>query len=370
MRSLLCLCLLAGAAFAQGGNAVVSPDVHPDKTVTFRIYAPKASEVNFTADWLNAPEKMAKGEDGVWSLTVGPLAPTTYIYSYTVDGVAIPDPVNPRIKLRARGSASFVDVPADSPALWEARAVPHGAVEINWQKSQVLHGDMRSIWVYTPPGYEKDSARRYPVLYLMHGSNDTPAGWTTAGNINFILDNLLSGKKAVPMIVVMPFGHAVPYGGRGGGNNTELFEEYLLEDVMPAMEARYRVAPGRRNRALAGNSMGAEQALDLFFKRLDDFSSVGALSPSGFRNLETQFPGLLADAKGTNASIDVLWMACGRQDPSHFPGSQKTSEVLTAHHITHTFRPTDGVHNYALWRQYMVEFLPLLFQGRPAQQGP
>jgi enterochelin esterase-like enzyme len=377
--------VLLTAAVAHGqsspASAVVSPEVHPDRTVIFRIAAPKASEVTFTADWLATPQKMDKAADGVWSLTAGPLSPSTYIYSFTVDGVAMADPVNPRIKLRARGSGSLVDVPAESPALWEARDVPHGAVEINWQKSTVLNGETRAIWIYTPPGYDQQPDRRYPVLYLLHGSNDTAAGWTTAGNINFILDNLLAGNQAVPMIIVMPFGHALPFGARGDGggprggtapaagqpapmprNNTTVFEEYLFKDVIPMVEAKYRIAPGRENRGLAGMSMGAEQSLYLFFRHLDQFSALGALSPSGFRALETDYPALLDDPKGTNAKIAVLWLGCGRQDAAHFSGSQRISEVLTAHQIHHVWRPTEGVHNYALWRDYMVEFVPLLFR--------
>jgi enterochelin esterase family protein len=372
--------LITAAVHGQppSAPAVVSPEVHPDRTVTFRIAAPKASEVTFTSDWLAAAQKMDKAADGVWSLTVGPLSPSTYIYSFTVDGVAMADPVNPRIKLRARGSGSLVDVPAESPALWEARDVPHGSVEINWQKSTVLNGETRAIWIYTPPGYARQPDRRYPVLYLLHGSNDTAAGWTTVGNANFILDNLLAGRQAVPMIIVMPFGHALPFGARGDGggrrggaaqpvavrNNTTVFEEYLFKDVIPLVESNYRVAPGREQRALAGMSMGAEQSLDLFFRHLDQFSAIGAFCPAGFPALETDFPALLDDPKGTNARISVFWLGCGRQDPGHFPGSQRIDEVLTAHQIDHIWHPTEGVHNYALWRDYLIEFAPLLFRSK------
>ncbi len=381
MMKAACLVFLsfaAGAAYAQA-PALVSPEVHPDRTVTFRLSAPKASEVTFTADWTSAVQKMEKSADGVWSLTVGPMAPSTYIYSFTMDGVAIADPVNPRMKLRARGSASLVEVPAETPSLSEARDVPHGAVELNWQKSTVLNGENRAIWVYTPPGYGQEHDRRYPVLYLLHGSNDTAAGWTTVGNANFILDNLLAGKQAVPMIIVMPFGHALPFGARGDGggprggaaqpaaavrNNTTVFEEYLFKDVIPLVESKYRVAPGREQRALAGMSMGAEQSLHLFFHHLDQFSAIGAFCPSGYRALETDFPALLADPRGTNAKISVFWLGCGRQDPSHFPGSQRIDEILTAHKIDHIWHPTEGVHNYALWRDYLIDFAPRLFHSK------
>ncbi len=358
------LALATATALSGQTSPAGFPDVHPDRTVTFRLAAPQATAVTLTTDWLTAPLKMEKAADGVWSVTVGPLEPTTYIYSFTVDGVVMADPVNPRMKLRARTSASLVDVPASSATPWEIRDVPHGAVEINWQKSTVLNGEPRQILVYTPPGYGQDSTRRYPVLYLLHGTNDTAAGWTTVGNANFILDNLIAEKKAVPMIIVMPFGHAAPYGvrGGGGGNNTTLFESYLFKDVIPLIEAKYRLAPGRGQRAIAGLSMGAEQSLYLFFHHLDTFSAMGAFCPSGFPAIETGFPALLADPKGTNAQIALLWLGCGRQDPQHFPGTERLANFLTAHQIDHIWHPTDGVHNFALWRQYLVEFAPLLFQ--------
>src|ERR1017187_6751059 len=125
---------------APPADTLVSPEVQPDRRVTFRLRAPKASDVTLSMDYMpaGAPQKMIRDSEGVWSVTIGPLDPTVYIYSFTVDGVIMPDPVNPNVKLRARTSASMVEVPAESLALWEARDVPHGAVEINWQKSAAI----------------------------------------------------------------------------------------------------------------------------------------------------------------------------------------------------------------------------------------
>ncbi len=222
---------------AAAGQTVQSPEVSPDHHVTFRILAPKAAAVTLTGDWLGAtpPPALIKDEHGIWSITLGPFEPSIYIYNFNVDGMAIADPVNPRIKLRARTSASLVEVKDDTPTFWEARDVPHGAVAINWERSKAIEGETRAIWIYTPPDYAK-TTRRYPVLYLLHGSNDTAAGWTMAGNANFVLDNLLAEKKMAPMIVVMPFGHATPFGvpvPPGGVTNDALFEQYLLQDVNP-----------------------------------------------------------------------------------------------------------------------------------------
>ncbi len=356
-------CLAFGQAPQQ--DTLVSPEVHPDRRVTFRIRAPKAAEVTFFGDWMptGAAEKMTRDSEGIWSVTLGPLPPSIYIYTFTVDGMTIADPVNPRVKLRARTSASLVEVPDSPPALWQPRDVPHGTAEVVWHRSGVLGGDTRQFWVYLPPGYDKSRPTRYPVLYLFHGSNDVAAGWTITGNANFILDNLLAEKKASPMIIVMPWGHAVPFGSPRElqAKNNPLFEEYVLKEVMPLVESRYRVAPGRKNRAIAGLSMGGGQAIQIGLGHLDLFSAVGAFSAAVPAGMETRFQALLDDPKGTNAKLDLLWIGCGRQD-SLFKRSQDLSGLLDARKIRHTFRATEGAHTYTIWRQYLGEFVPLLFR--------
>ncbi|HTS64383.1 MAG TPA: alpha/beta hydrolase-fold protein [Candidatus Acidoferrales bacterium] len=372
MSKYTCTLVLLACAAAQPprrepapNDTLKSPDVSADHHVTFRIFAPKAAEVTLTGDWLGStpPPKLIKDERGVWSVTLGPFEPSIYIYSFAVDGVAIPDPVNPRIKLRARTSASLLEVKDDTPAFWEPRDVPHGTVEINWEKSKAIGGETRAIWIYTPPDYA-GTKRAYPVLYLLHGSNDTAAGWTMAGSANFVLDNLLAGNKALPMIVVMPFGHATPFGEPvppGGKTNDALFEEYLLTDVVPTVEARYRVAPGRQNRAIAGLSMGGGQSLRIGLSHLDLFSAVASFSGAVPADFETRFAVLLKDAQGTNERLKTLWIGCGRQD-SLFGRSNSLSELLTKYQVKHVFHATDGVHNYTVWRKYLAEYVPLLFR--------
>lgn len=356
---------LVAPAFAQTPPPLLSPEVFPDHRVTLRLAAPKAAEVTFKGDWHNDPLKMEKGADGVWSVTVGPLAPAAYIYSFTVDGVTIADPVNPRVKLRARTSGSIFEIPAEPAGLAEAREVPHGTVEINWHKATTLGGETRQVWVYTPPGYAEEPNRRYPVLFLLHGSNDRPAGWVDVGGIQFIADNLIAEKKAVPMIIAMAFCHALPFGqpAPAGRSNTAAFEDYLMRDVVPLVEGRYRTAAGRTNRAIAGQSMGGEQSLTIFFNHLDYFSSVGAFSPARYNGFEGRHAALLADAAATNAKVDVLWIGCGRQD-SLFAGAERLAALLEKNQVYHVWYPTEGAHNYAMWRQHAVQFLPRIFQPR------
>lgn len=341
------------AAPAPPPPAVDSPVVHTDRRVTFRIYAPKAGEVTFFGDWMKVgtSEKMTRGADGVWSLTTAVLPPSIYLYTFTVDGVTMADPVNPRIKLRSRTSASMVEVPGEAGALWQIRDVPHGTVEIHWQKSKVL-GDTRWIWVYTPPGYSQDTSRRYPVLYLLHGSNDIAGGWVLAGQANFIADNLLAEGKARQMIIVMPYGHAVPFGSprEVQARNTEKFESYLLEDVMPLVESQYRTAPGRR--AIAGLSMGGGQALTIGLKHLDKFPSIGVFSSAAEA-------GKLLGAE-TKSRLKLLWIGCGKDD-AVFPRAEAMAALFAQKGVKHTFRATEGAHTYTVWRQYLGEFLPLVF---------
>jgi enterochelin esterase-like enzyme len=161
------------------------------------------------------------------------------------------------------------------------------------------------------------------------------------------------------MIVVMPYGHAVPFGAprEKQAKNTALFEDYLRRDVMPLVESKYRVAPGRENRAIAGLSMGGGQSLTIGFSHPDLFS---AAVPADF---ETRFAGLLSNAKSANAKFPVIWIGCGRED-SLYPRSKKLSETLEARHIRHTFRSSEGAHTYTVWRQYLGEFAPLLWRAR------
>jgi enterochelin esterase-like enzyme len=339
-----------------------SPDVHPGRTVTFRVKAPKAQEVTLTGDWSTASlGKLTKDDQGIWSITVGPLEPGIAIYNFVIDGVAVADPVNPRMKLRAETSASLVIVPGDGSEAFAMRDVPHGQVRIQWQKSAALDGQTREFRVYTPPGYDDDANRatKYPVLYLLHGSNDTAAGWTDVGQANLILDNLIADKKAVPMIVVMPWGHAAPFRGR---DNLALFSRYLLEDVVPTVEKSYRTLGGPEHRALVGLSMGGEQALTIGLTHLDLFATVGAFSAAIPRDPATTLKATLDAGAKNNERIKLLWIGCGKQEEGRFASNEQFVKLLTDHEIKTTFVGLDGLHNYTLWRKFLAQIAPLMFR--------
>ena len=365
------LMLLAAMTAAWRGSAqppppdtLVSPELGPDRKVTFRIRAAKAAQVTLFGSWmpLGTQEPMTRNSDGIWSVTVGPLAPNGYLYTFTVDGVTVADPVNPDVKLRQRTSASLLEIPGTPRALWEVRDVPHGSVEVNWLKSKVLDGSTREVFVYLPPGYEKSSVR-YPVFYLFHGSGDVAASWVQAGKANLILDSLIADQKAVPMIVVMPLGHAVPFGSAPAiqAKNTPLFEQYLFQEIMPWVDAKYRTSSGRENRAIAGLSMGGGQSSNIGFAHLDTFSAIGVFSSSGGPEFANRFKEQLSDPKGTNSRLKVLWIGIGKQDAG-YERARQFCETLAKNQIRYTFRDTEGGHVWSVWRWALSEFTPLLFR--------
>jgi len=329
-----------------------------DAPATSHIGSSVAGEWTRAGAAPNAPEKMTRNAQGIWSITVGPLEPNIYIYTFDVDGMTITDPINPLVKLRARTSASMVEVAGGQP--WEPRDVPHGALAIHTHASPVLDGALRQVFVYTPPGYDRSPRARYPVLYLFHGNNDLAAGWTAAGRANLILDNLIAGKKSVPMIVVMPWGHALPFGTRppaGRPSNNDVFEKYLLEEVMPLVDAKYRTTPGRRNRAIVGLSMGGGQALHIGLGHRDLFASIGVFSAGMTR---TDFEARYRTLAPTPLDIGVFFIGIGKEDPA-LPRARDLAHGLRAHGFSPVYQEIDGGHTYPVWRNLLVEIAPLLF---------
>jgi enterochelin esterase-like enzyme len=359
--------LLGTLAYAQtpAPDGLVSPEVHADHSVTFRVRAPRASDVTVYGDWMpiGKPTPMTRGDDGVWSLHTAPLETNGHLYWFNLDGVAVADPVNPVIKLRQRTSASLVEVPADQPAAWELRDVPHGSVVTQWQKSAALARTERIV-IYLPPGYE-NSRKRYPVLYLVHGSGDIPESWVNAGHANYILDNLIAGGKAKEMIVVMPAGHAVPFTAPRNGpvSNNELFEKYLVHEVIPAIEATFRTAPGSRNRVLAGLSMGGGHTIFTGFSHPELFSALGIFSPGLPRDFEMKFASVLSNSKPFSERVKMIWIACGDNDTTVQYARIKTwAESVQSHGIAASFHSYSGGHTWPVWRVSLADFAPLLFQ--------
>jgi enterochelin esterase-like enzyme len=350
---------------AQDAARVSSPEIGADRRVTFRLIAPNAREVVLSGEFMQGTRALERDATGRWSVTVGPLEPEIYHYNLTIDGVRTIDPGNPDVKTGSTFStlASVLEVRGDAPAFYDAQPVLHGEIRTHWYESQSLNS-VRRLTVYTPPGYERDQPTRYPVLYLFHGANADENAWYRLGRVNLILDNLLAAGKAKPFIVVMPFGYGVPPGAPAGqGRNTEQFGRDLIQDVIPYIEARYRTLTDREHRAIVGLSMGGGQALSIGLNHLDRFSHVGGFS-SGL-GAAVDFPktyaSLIARPDAANKKLRLLWVGCGKEDGA-FAASKGFSDFLREHGIAHTFRETSGAHTWMVWRRYLNEVSPLLFQ--------
>ncbi|MEO7272270.1 MAG: alpha/beta hydrolase-fold protein [Vicinamibacterales bacterium] len=354
-------------------TALVSPEVHADRTVTFRFRAPQATQVDLVGEVMRGagPQPMTRGEDGVWTTTIGPVPPEIWIYNFRVQGVDVPDPGNPAVKPTPPGAAmsSFVEVPGDAPAFYDTAAVPHGDVRMVLYESKAM-GVTRWLWIYTPPGYDR-SRQRYPVLYLLHGNGEAQNGWVMNGRANIILDNVIASRQAVPMVVVMPQGHALQGASVGplvrlSGETTmfsERFPKDLLEDVIPLVERNYRVHTDASHRAIAGLSMGGGQALTIGLANLDRFNYVLGYSAAvggQFADTSELLKTVAANPAKVNAALRVLWLSVGRQD-FLFQNNKQFADALTAAGIKLTYRETEGAHVWSVWRRNLFETAPLLF---------
>ena len=345
--------------------AVRSPEVHADRRVTFRIYAPKATEVTVSGEFeVGAPaHKLTKDAQGVWSVTVGPFEPEIYEYDFIVDGVQMLDPRNPVVKYN-RGPAaisSLLDIPADRPRAFDVRAVAHGKVDIRYYDSKTTK-QTRRVHVYTPPSYDRMTSR-LPVLYLLHGGDGEDSVWTAFGRAHVILDNLIAEKAIPPMIVVMPNGYAYGWdSGVAADKQQADFQKDLVDDLIPFVQANYRASSDRKDRALAGLSRGGGQTLSIGLRQLNLFSRLGVFS-AGSNNPQDAFKDVAANARRVNEQLDLLWIGSGTDDFA-LPGAKRLDEFLTANGIEHTFRTTAGEHTWIVWRQYLREFAPLLWQTK------
>ncbi len=336
------------------GGPMSSPAISADRTVTFRLRASKAAEVAVQGQWKDGRAPMAKGSNDVWSVTVGPVDPGVWEYSFNVDGLTMIDPGNPAIKPMREPRTSILHITGDTPKIWDFQDVPHGSVRLHTYRSKSL-GRLRELAVYTPPGYDRDS-NQYPTLYLQHGSGDNQATWTAHGKAHWILDNLIAGKKAVPMLLVMMDGHA---GAPGlGGNNTGMFEKDLLQDVMPFIAENYRVKPGSGNRGIVGLSMGGGQSLTIGLNHLDQFAWVGGFS-SATPNKETVEASITAP--GSADKLRLLWIACGKDD-FLLKRNEEFIAFLNEKKFKHDWELTPGNHSWPVWRDYLAAFLPKLFR--------
>jgi len=370
------------------------PCVYPDRSVAFRVSAPDAQKVQVR---LGGAHDMTRGADGLWTVTIPPQVVGFHYYSIVVDGSVVADPAT-RTFFGSGWDNSGIEIPepdADA-AYYSAKDVPHGQVSQRWYYSKVT-GKWRRCFVYTPPEYEANPRNRYPVLYLLHGWGENEQGWHTQGHMDFIMDNLIAGKKAKPMLVVMdnlnavkpgadaslfaargiiarpsmadvapPPGQGTPAAGRGRfpTNWDGTFTEMMLNDLIPMVERTYRALPGRESRAMAGLSMGGMQSFLTVLSNLDKFAYLGGFSGSsggrGGFDPKTSNNGVFADSAGFNKKVKVLFLGIGSVEG---PGTKSFSEQLSKAGIKNTYFESAGTaHEWLTWRRCLNDFVPRLFK--------
>ena len=357
------------------------PRVHDDGRATFRFRAPDAQKVQvFTNYGLGSggPWDMQRAGDGVWSLTSPPIVPGFHYYELIVDGVRMNDPGSD-IFFGTGKPTSGIEVPQSGVDFFHVKDVPHGEVRSRWYKSDVT-GQTRRIMVYTPPGYDADVAKRYPVLYLQHGGGEDETGWPRQGHMNFILDNLIDAGKSQPMIVVMEKGYALragqqtaPAGPGRGRFDFSAFGDVVVKDLVPLIDATYRTKADRQHRAIAGLSMGAAQAMQIGLTNLDTFSAVGAFSGAG-RGVDpkTAYGGVFADSAKFDERVNLLYLHSGDVglDEGIHRGAKALFDSLKSAGVKNVvFRDAPGLaHEWQTWRLALHDFAPRLFH--PADEKP
>jgi enterochelin esterase-like enzyme len=378
-----------------------SPQILPDGRATISLSAPKAAEVVLNGDWDGGRNlAMTKDADGVWSVTVGPLEPELWGYTFSVDGVRTLDPRNSNIKRDGARYDNILLIPGPASDVYAWHDVPHGSVHIVWYPSPSLKMTARRMYIYTPPGYE-GGKERYPVLYLLHGAGGDEDAWITLGRANMIMDNLIAEKKAKPFIIVITNGNAnqvVSQGfalgpppatpargagaapgaaGRAAGARaagaaaapqtpppdvpvaTQPFPESLIKDVIPYVEQHYRVIANKDNRAIAGLSMGGGHTLSATMNHPGMFGYIGVLS-SGARNVGSAFEKQLEAVK--KGGVKLYYVGCGLKDTGALEGSKNLIAVLNKHGIKNVMKETPGAHTWFTWRILLADFAPQFFK--------
>ncbi len=373
--ALFCLSLAAGAQDAAPKLTpppppIQSHQVNADHSITFRYRGHGATSVVLQMDGYPKPPAMVAGPNGVWSFTTAPLPPQIYSYRFDVDGDPQFDPRNLTVTPNLFFNGATVEVPGDGPQLWDPQPVPHGELHTHVYTTKVIRGlraDQETYIVYTPPGYDARAKKSYPVLYLLHGWSNTEATWTQTLQANEILDNLLAAGKMKPMVVVMPLSYGDMAFMESWGvwqqaerieSNTKLFEQALLTEILPRVEGEYRVSTDRKDRAIAGLSMGGLESLSIGLSNTGKFAWVGGFS-AAVHAMKYPNPVPALDPKAAN--LKLLWIACGTDDQLIEP-NRKLEAALKAEGLQVTAIETPGAHVSMVWRDNLVHFAPLLFQ--------
>lgn len=364
-----------------GGSEIISPEIHDDHTVTFRVLAPEANEVRLTGDWMPAegwaPGSMVmeKDENGIWIYTSEVLEPELYTYAYLIDGVRTNDPNNVFVSRDIANNANIFLIPGEQADLYRVSDVDHGSLTRRWYKSPGLNMTRR-ITIYTPPAYETGRAS-YPVLYLLHGAGGDEEAWNELGRVSQIMDNLIAQKRMEPMIVVMPNGNvsqqAAPGEGIRGYYKPQFMEQGTMDgtfegafmDVVSFVEDNYRVKAKKKYRAVAGLSMGGFHALHISRYYPNTFDYVGLFS-AAILPPQSRTSDVYKDIdEGLKLQMEkgykLYWIGIGKTD-FLYNNVKLFTEKLDNLGMPYTYRESEGGHIWKNWRIYLTEFTPLLFK--------
>jgi enterochelin esterase family protein len=360
------------------------PRVDRAGRVQIRVKAPEAAlvKVNF---WSGPKAEMTKQADGFWTITTAALAPGLHYYTLVIDGAEVSDP-NSQAFFGGGKHASAVEVPEPGVTYYDIKDVPHGPVREVWYPSKVT-GSWRHALVYLPPGYDTRTSTRYPVLYLQHGGGEDETGWIRQGRANFILDNLIAAGQAKPMIVVMAYGYArragvtapdlagKPFGSaealKAMQDMASVFEDDVIQALIPYIDATFRTLPDRDHRAMAGLSMGGMQTFHVTLNHLDRFTYIGGFSGAGGfvlqdRKLDPKvdYNGAFADAKAFASKVHLLWLGVGTREPERMrAGLIRLHASLDEAGIKHVFYESPETdHEWQTWRRDLRDFAPRLFR--------
>jgi enterochelin esterase-like enzyme len=328
----------------------------------FRIKAPDAQQMQID---LGRKYDMKKGDDGFWEVTTDSLSEGFHYYSLLIDGVAVADPSSETFYGMGR-MASGIEVPFDGDEYYSVKDVPHGDVRMKRYYSDVTNS-WRRMFVYTPPGYEKNTTDKYPVLYILHGGGEDERGWATQGKTDLILDNLIADKKAKEMLVVMIDGNLGGGGIAGFGEQSlRMFENELKQTVIPFVENSYRVSTDASSRALAGLSMGGLQTLYAGLRNTNMFSSLGVFSSGWLANQsnlsDPQYEFMKKNASTINSNLKSFWIAMGGKEDIAHNNCMIMMKRFDDMGIKYTYSEYPGGHTWPVWRNNLYNFAQVLFK--------
>lgn len=348
-----------GVRAASNVRSAQYPRLLPDKRAVFQLKAPDATRVQLD---LNGRHDMVRDTGGVWRYTTGPLGSGFHYYSLIIDGVAVADPASETFYGMGR-MASGLEVPYDNDA-FTVRDVPHGEIRMRRYYSSVT-GSWRRFYLYTPPGYDRDGSKRYPVLYILHGGGEDERGWATQGLTDVILDNLIAAGKATPMLVAMLDGNVIAPGF--GEDFLQKFQTELLTTVMPFVEKNYRARTDAQGRALAGLSMGGIQTLYVGLNNPDRFAFLGVFSsgyilPRQADLAERAYAQIKAHPGELNRQLKALYITMGGPEDIAWQNGQAMRKRFDELGVRYEYFETPGGHTWPVWRESLLRFAPQLFR--------